>query len=95
MKRMLCPGLLVRRGDRRLILVTSAFHMSRVTMLFRRVGAEVIQFPADCQTSGRSALSLLDFVPQAGAIANFETALREVHTLVDCPEGSLGMADAS
>ena len=34
----------------RILLVTSAYHMSRAEMFFRRTGLEVIPFPVDFQT---------------------------------------------
>ena len=59
------------------ILVTTAYHMPRAEYLFRTRGVPVIPFPADYYTRYNEPLTLLDFLPQAGALGNTETTLRE------------------
>ena len=63
----------------RVLLVTSAFHMRRAMMLFKRAGLEVIPFRVDFQVSEGRKLSILDFMPQGGSLRQTETALREVY----------------
>ena len=62
----------------RIILVTSAFHMRRAEMLFRKSGFEVTPFPVDFQTSGNNEITILSFLPSAQASARSETAIREI-----------------
>jgi uncharacterized SAM-binding protein YcdF (DUF218 family) len=69
------------KGWKRLILVTSAFHMRRAAMLFRREGLSVIPFPVDYRTLGSGELGLLSFVPRGGAIQDFELGLKELYAL--------------
>ncbi len=60
------------------ILVTSAFHMPRAAMLFRREGIEVQEFPVDFRTAYYSRRTPMDFLPQANGLKNSELALREI-----------------
>ncbi len=66
----------------RLILVTTAWHMPRAELLFRRAGVKVIPFPVDFYTRYRDPPTVLDFLPQAGGIGNTEIALRESYGLL-------------
>ena len=61
----------------RIILVTTAYHMPRAEYLFRTRGVPVIPFPADYYTRYNEPITLLDFLPQAGALGNTEVTLRE------------------
>jgi uncharacterized SAM-binding protein YcdF (DUF218 family) len=67
------------RKLRRIILVTTAWHLPRAEYLFRTRGVPVIPFPADYYTTYDEATTALDFLPQAGALGNTETALRETY----------------
>ena len=69
-------GVVVGRKPR-IILVTSAFHMRRAEMLFRKSGFEVTPFPVDFQTSDNNEITILSFLPSAQASARSETAIRE------------------
>jgi uncharacterized SAM-binding protein YcdF (DUF218 family) len=69
------------RGLRRILLVTSAFHMPRALAIFRHEaagrGIEVVPAPTG-QYAVRGHVFLLgDFLPDAGALANSTLALRE------------------
>ena len=68
---------MARRGWRRVIVTTSAYHMKRAMELFRHEGVDAIAFPANVQAQKRVALSVMDFVPQADALLKTERALRE------------------
>ena len=66
-----------RGGAPRILLVTSAFHMPRARVLFERAGLSVIPFPVDFQVSAGGHMSVLAFLPTAGALAQTELAMRE------------------
>ena len=66
---------------KRVLLVTSAFHMPRAMRLFRKCPAEVVPVPVDYQTpaagmpSGSAGLD--QYLPQAEALFRSERAVRE------------------
>ncbi|MCW5980115.1 MAG: YdcF family protein [Bryobacteraceae bacterium] len=70
------------RGLRRIILVTSAFHMTRAALLFRRQGLDVIPFPTDYRRVKDRPARLLDFLPSAAGLGNTETAMKEFYGLL-------------
>ena len=61
----------------RILLVTSAYHMSRAEMLFLRAGLEVIPFPVDFQT--KLGITPRSFIPSGGALQQTDTALKEIY----------------
>ncbi|RXK84986.1 YdcF family protein [Chlorobaculum sp. 24CR] len=64
---------------KRIILVTSAFHMPRALMLFKAAGFEVEPYPVDFRaTDMKSRTTLPDFVPDANGMAASSMALREM-----------------
>lgn len=71
-------GASKKEVPRRIILVTSAFHMRRARFLFERAGFAVEPFFVDYQTSEKSPLTVLSFLPNAEALAQSDRALREV-----------------
>jgi uncharacterized SAM-binding protein YcdF (DUF218 family) len=66
-------------GQFSILLVTSAFHMQRAQRLFEQAGLKVIPFPVDFQVSEGRLLSVIDFLPGAGALTQTEIALRELY----------------
>lgn len=70
-----------REQVRRIILVTSAYHMPRAALLFRRQGFEVVPFPVDYRVVRGQPLTVLAFLPQTGALMNAEIALKELYGL--------------
>jgi uncharacterized SAM-binding protein YcdF (DUF218 family) len=66
-------------GNAKILLVTSAFHMPRARSLFELNGLQVIPFPVDFRLSDAEELSILDFLPRAGALSMTELALREFY----------------
>ena len=68
-------------SSKRILLVTSAFHMRRAQRLFERQGFEVLPFPVDFQARGRWAGSLwydpTQWLPSARALDDSSRALRE------------------
>ncbi|MDD3180895.1 MAG: YdcF family protein [Opitutaceae bacterium] len=69
-------------GLRKIILVTSAWHMPRAAWLFRHAGVEVTPFPVDYRCDPTRPFTLLDFLPKADALLNSETAMRESYGLL-------------
>ena len=65
------------RGWRKIILVTSAWHMPRAARLFRKAGVDFVPFPVDFQVDPKASLGLLDLLPRAGGLQMTESALRE------------------
>lgn len=72
---------LTSRGTpaKRIVLVTSAFHMPRAREVFTREGFEVIPFPVGFSFSADRKVSVLDFFPSVGALNQTHTALREFY----------------
>lgn len=60
----------------KVILVTSAFHMTRAKMLFEREGIQVIPYPVDFKVS-INATTPMDFLPNVHALSLTDTAVRE------------------
>ena len=74
--------LMRERGWRKIILVTSSWHMPRAARLFRKAGIDFIPFPVDFQINPKSPLTLLDFLPAADGLRRTETALRECYGML-------------
>jgi uncharacterized SAM-binding protein YcdF (DUF218 family) len=70
-------AVMLERGWRKIILVTSAWHMPRAARLFRAAGIDFVPFPVDLQIDPKGTLTLLDFLPSAGALQRTETIVRE------------------
>lgn len=64
-------------GWKRVILVTTAWHLPRAVDLFEEEGLEVVPFPCDWQVDRDAPLHPLDFVPDGAALGATQTALRE------------------
>jgi len=68
----------IKGKPRKIILVTSAFHMRRAKMQFEKAGFEVEPYRVDYRVSGKDQLTVLSFFPSAVALKQSETALREM-----------------
>jgi uncharacterized SAM-binding protein YcdF (DUF218 family) len=68
--------LLAQQGLERCALVTSAFHMPRSVGLFRKLGLDVLPWPADYRTTGRTGIALELTQPSTNSQL-MTTALRE------------------
>ena len=66
-------------GWKKVIVVTTAWHMPRAARLFRNAGVDFIPFPVDFRSDGVRSLSAVDFLPKAEALQMTETALRECY----------------
>jgi uncharacterized SAM-binding protein YcdF (DUF218 family) len=69
--------LLLPRGVRRILLVTSALHMRRARGLFERAGFEVVPAPTDIEVA-RRPFEWRDLVPDAEALDGSARAMKEV-----------------
>ena len=63
---------------RRILLVTSAFHLPRATRAFERHGFEVMGFPVDFQSTDPSGWRARMLLPSSVSLRNTELALREL-----------------
>ena len=63
--------------SKRIILVTSAYHMYRAKRLFEKQGFIVIPYKMDFKAA-RNKLNLMNFLPNAGNLALTETGIREL-----------------
>lgn len=66
-------------GWKRILLVTSAWHMPRARRQFSLRDVEVVPFPVDYRAAPGHPLTLLDFLPSAAALGETELALRECY----------------
>jgi uncharacterized SAM-binding protein YcdF (DUF218 family) len=64
--------------NKRIILVTSAYHMYRAQRLFEQQGLEIIPFKVDYKIGHNSVITFIDFLPSANNLELSETGLREV-----------------
>jgi uncharacterized SAM-binding protein YcdF (DUF218 family) len=69
----------VRRkySPKKVILVTSAYHMPRSVMCFERNGMFVIPAPTDYHIDRNTPLNLMDFLPMMGVLDDTYRALHE------------------
>lgn len=63
----------------RVVLVTSAFHMSRARQVFRQAGLTVEPFPVSFWSSDLGGFSVFWFLPSVSALSRTQTALRELY----------------
>ena len=59
------------------LLVTSAFHMRRSLMIFRKAGMPVIPYPAN-YISGKEGFKITDFFPSADALSTWNYYIKEI-----------------
>ena len=62
-----------------MLLVTSAFHMLRAKVQFEAAGLRVEPYPVDFLVSSEKQVTIMDFLPSAGALSQTELALREFY----------------
>lgn len=65
--------------SKKIILVTSAFHMERAILVFRKEGMEVEPFAVDFLAKRMDGIGLLDLVPSGSALQKTEMAIREMY----------------
>jgi uncharacterized SAM-binding protein YcdF (DUF218 family) len=64
--------------SKRIILVTSAYHMYRAKKLFEKQGFSVITYKVDYMTAGENEMTIMNFLPSAGNLEMAETGIREI-----------------
>ena len=64
--------------SKKIILVTSAYHMYRAKKLFEKQGFKVVPYKVDYKSAGESAITVMDFLPSAGNLELTETGIREI-----------------
>ena len=64
--------------NKKVILVTSAYHMYRAKKLFEGEGFIVIPYKADYKVSRKNKLVIMDFLPNAGSLKLTEIGFREI-----------------
>jgi uncharacterized SAM-binding protein YcdF (DUF218 family) len=69
--------LIERNGFKDIILVTSAFHMSRSVRQFEKVDLNVTPYPADYQTNIKKRFILNDLIPSADAMSKTSLSIKE------------------
>lgn len=69
-------------GWKKVIVVTTAWHMPRAARVFRNAGVDIIPFSVDFRSDGKRGLAAVDFLPRADSLQMTETALRECYGFV-------------
>jgi uncharacterized SAM-binding protein YcdF (DUF218 family) len=64
--------------SKRIILVTSAYHMYRAKMLFKEEGFNVIPYKVDYKLNRNKEIVIMDFLPDAQCLEQTETGFREI-----------------
>ena len=66
-----------QNGFKKIILVTSAYHMPRSVALFRREGVDVIPYPTDYLTNRTLVLDAFAFTPNHHSVSHAAIAIKE------------------
>ncbi len=69
-------------GDKPFFLVTSAFHMQRSILLFKRLGLNPIAAPGDFKAQRKEGNKYYDFLPSPNNLLNSTLAVKEYFGLV-------------
>jgi len=69
--------LLDKQGLKKVLLVTSAFHMPRALATFKKAGVSAIPSPTDYWVVHRESHTLMDYLPDAGALGGTTLAMKE------------------
>ena len=64
--------------SKRIILVTSAYHMYRARRVFEKQGLIVIPYRVDFKSLTTDSLTFMDYLPNAESLAKTELGLREL-----------------
>lgn len=64
--------------DKKIILVTSAYHMQRSQRLFEKQGFQVIPYKVDWKVDKLNSNTIMDFLPDADSFRLFNTGYREI-----------------
>jgi uncharacterized SAM-binding protein YcdF (DUF218 family) len=66
------------RPSKRIILVTSAYHMYRAKRLFEKQGFEVIPFKVDYKANRNNKNTIMNFLPSGTNLELTETSIKEI-----------------
>jgi len=66
------------KSSKKIILVTSAYHMYRAKMLFEKEGFSVIPYKVDFKIYNNQNINIVDFLPTANSLSITETGIREI-----------------
>ena len=58
------------------LLVTSAYHMPRASLVFKEAGVQVVPYPCN-YTDGRGPFGFSDFIPRPSVMMGWDTYLKE------------------
>jgi uncharacterized SAM-binding protein YcdF (DUF218 family) len=64
--------------SKRIILVTSAYHMYRAKRLFEKEGFEVIPYDVDYKVGRNTEIVIMDFLPDVESLKQTETGIKEI-----------------
>jgi uncharacterized SAM-binding protein YcdF (DUF218 family) len=64
--------------SKRIILITSAFHMYRAQRLFEKQGFTVIPYKVDYKVAGNAKMTIMNFLPNAKNLGMSENGMREI-----------------
>ena len=64
--------------SKRIILVTSAYHMYRAKRIFEKQGFIVIPYKVDYKSERNAAMTIIDFLPRAEYLKITEIGFREI-----------------
>jgi len=64
--------------NKKIILVTSAFHMYRANKLFEREGFSVVSYNVDYKAGRNKETVIMDFLPNTVSLILTETGIREM-----------------
>tara|TARA_Y200000002_G_scaffold358038_1_gene341057 strand:- start:454 stop:1026 length:573 start_codon:yes stop_codon:yes gene_type:complete len=71
----------IKSSQKKIILVTSAFHMKRAKKVFEREGMNVSPYPVDFKSNGNfnsSLLNPLKWIPSSSSLDSSSLAIREI-----------------
>lgn len=70
--------LAAKRGWKKVVVVTSVFHLARATYIFRAAGVEVVPFPAEFYAGPKARWTPLDLIPNSNALRISDAVAREL-----------------
>ena len=70
--------VLDERGFKKVLVVTSALHMPRAMKIFQSICPKVVPAPTDFEVEAERPLTLLDWLPDAGALEGSSRAFKEI-----------------
>ena len=62
----------------KIILVTSAFHMPRTQMLFKKEGSKVVTYPVDFKSLTTDSVTFMHYLPDVGSLVKTELGMSEL-----------------